>query len=101
MELGLPKASWGVATEERGGRTGPVDDYLFDDAVMQPLAGDVADPGAAADAMAQRWAQAPLQNVTRPMTMNQIGQPLMPGQPPSPQGGLLEPWMFGNRGGAV
>ncbi len=74
-----PKAAWGVATEDRGDRTAPVEDYLFEGAVMPPLAGD--DPTQAANRLAMQQAEAPLMNVARPMLETQPGRPRGSDQP--------------------
>jgi hypothetical protein len=80
-----PLAQWGVATSERGGRTAPVEDYLFEGAVMTPLAGDTVDATAAANQLTMRQAQSPLMTVTRPM---QGTQPGVPRSGADPRGGV-------------
>lgn len=70
-----PLAAWGVATK-KGGRKGGVEDYLFEGAVMQPLAGDVADAGVAANALMQEQMGAPAQRAMGGALMTQPGQPL-------------------------
>jgi len=75
----IPKASWGVATEDRGGREGSVEDYLFEGAVMQPLGGGPDGATETANAMAMQQAQRPLMVTTNPIRGNMPGKTDSPG----------------------
>jgi hypothetical protein len=75
MKAQNPLAYWGVATK-KGGRTGPVDDYLFEGAVMQPLAGEAVDPDMAVAELMQEQMGAPQQRAMGGALMTQPGQPV-------------------------
>lgn len=91
LEASKPLAAWGVPTGDRGGRTGPVEDYLFEGAEMPqyapptPQASDVGDPTQAANQLAMNQANRPLQSSMGGALMNQPGQPApMPASIPMP-----------------
>lgn len=75
MLAGVPEAYWGVATAKKG-RKDPVENYLFEGAVMQPLAGDVADANTAANALYQDQMGRPAAQALGGALMTQPGSPV-------------------------
>jgi len=76
----IPKAAWGVPTEERGGRSDGVENYLFEGAVMQPVGGGPASAEAQASALSSKQANRPQAKNVSLMASNMPGQSRDAGQ---------------------
>lgn len=74
----IPKAAWGVATEAGGDRQNAVEDYLFEGAVMQPLAGADADATNKANELTMAQARRPQLAIATPMSQSRVGKPAGP-----------------------